>query len=155
MDNFLPPQRRLPSGSPPSSCQNPPAPNAGRSGFARLKTAFALPVLSLLLTLGASFNSVAQTADGYNFVASAGTFTPLVGGTSAGINSDDTGSSSIALNGSTTGTFNFIFEGITYTTITASSNGVMSLGGTVGSNATNGLTSGTPTSTPCSPMGRP
>ncbi len=73
-----------------------------------------------LLTLG---SAQAQTAGGYQLTASAGTFTPLTGGTAVPTILRDN-----AVSGRLPIGFAFVFEGVSYTTFQVSSNGLLGFG---------------------------
>ena len=75
---------------------------------------------ALLLVLG-TVSAQAQV-DTYLFATSSGTFTPITGGTNAGLLADDALSSAIPLG------FTFQFDGVSYTSAIASSNGYLSFG---------------------------
>lgn len=98
-------------------------------------TAAYLLGLGLLPLAGAQ----AQTAGSYQLAATAGTFTPLVGGTAVpAILRDDAVSSSLPIG------FTFQFGGVSYNSFQASSNGLLGFGGglsDVGSSLSNTLTS--------------
>ena len=88
-------------------------------------------ILFISLWLGISLSAWAQPQ--YNFTAVSGTFTPITGGTSAGINSDDAISATLPIG------FTFVYNGISYTQFRASSNGWMTFSTTATDLAGNGL----------------
>ncbi|MFM7901475.1 MAG: hypothetical protein ACKPAD_05765, partial [Bacteroidota bacterium] len=88
---------------------------------------------------------VNSLAADFSFAASSGTFTPITGGTSAGINGDDVKSGAIPIG------FNFNHFGSSYTQLYASSNGMVSFNPnftgtaiTAANTYTNGFSSTTP-----------
>jgi hypothetical protein len=85
-----------------------------------------------LATLVATGGTVDANASSYSFASSAGTFTPLTGGTSVPVG-DDVISGAIPLG------FSFTYAGNTYTNVFASSNGFLSFNSTSGSSAGNSM----------------
>ncbi|HRV53522.1 MAG TPA: hypothetical protein P5162_10585, partial [Bacteroidia bacterium] len=81
--------------------------------------------------------SYPQNVESYNFTASSGTFTPLVGGTVvSSIQADDAASAALPLG------FSFSFGGTNYTQVYASSNGMLSFSA-ANSTLSNSLNTGT------------
>ncbi|TAE90186.1 MAG: hypothetical protein EAY81_01105, partial [Bacteroidetes bacterium] len=98
----------------------------------------------VLLAVMAAFQAAAQTANTYNFAASTGTFTPLVGGTATSLDAtaDDAISTAFPIG------FTFVYEGISYTQVMASSNGPLLFGTGRTGTAANNLATGTATQRP-------
>ncbi len=98
--------------------------------------------LTILLVIFALSNYViGQNITNYAFTATSGTFTAITGGTSPTLSGslDDGYASNIPIG------FTFYYMGLPYTTLAVSTNGFVSLGGTMsGASASNALSSGTP-----------
>lgn len=115
--------------------------SSGRTRGGFLKK-FGTPILSLLFVLLCSVTGFGQLSN-YAFTSSAGTYTPIVGGTQAvagGVDTGNSGATPIGIG------FSFVFNGTTYTQFSVAANGWIRLGTTV---ATTGGT--TPISTPAGP----
>lgn len=74
-------------------------------------------ILFIALWLGISLSVWAQPQ--YNFTAVGGTFTPITGGATAGIDADDRLSAALPIG------FTFVYDGVAYTQFKASSNGFL------------------------------
>ena len=98
---------------------------------------FLLFVIALMITS----TVISQNISTYVFAASSGTFTALVGGT----NPTNTGGTDLGYYNTIPIGFTFTYGGVGYTTCSASTDGVLLLGGVFSSGmTTNNLTSGTP-----------
>ncbi|MFA9212423.1 MAG: T9SS type A sorting domain-containing protein [Candidatus Methylacidiphilales bacterium] len=97
-----------------------------------------------LLTIMIVFQAKAQTANTYQFAASSGTFTPLVGGTATSLvaTADDDISTAFPIG------FTFVYEGISYTQVMAMSNGPLLFGTGRTQTAANNLATATATQRP-------
>jgi hypothetical protein len=93
-------------------------------------------------TLVATGGTVDANASTYSFASSAGTFTPLTGGTVSAINSDDTISGAVPIG------FSFNYAGNTYTNVYASSNGFLSFNASSANSAFNSIGAPAATSIP-------
>ncbi|RAK64063.1 hypothetical protein DLM85_19155 [Hymenobacter edaphi] len=101
-----------------------------------------LSLLLLLVSSGAWAQSLANyNAPNGSFVASAGTYTPLSGGTVPALSS---GSLDDGLFNALPIGFTFFYNGTPYTTVSASTNGFVSFGATTSTSASNNLSGGTP-----------
>ena len=85
------------------------------------------PIALILLAVLLCYSSISQTLSNYGFVASSGTFTALPGGTSpTGTGNTDEGYWNTVPIG-----FDFFYMGTRYTTISASTNGWLTLGANI------------------------